>query len=44
MTHASVPPNIREKLGIEDGLVRLSVGIESIEDLLQDLEQALNGA
>ena len=44
MTHASVPPNIREKLGIEDGLVRLSVGIESIKDLLQDLEQALNGA
>ena len=42
MTHASVPQNIREKLGIGDGLVRLSVGIESIEDLLQDLEQSLN--
>ena len=42
MTHASVPLNIREKLGIGDGLVRLSVGIESIEDLLQDLEQSLN--
>ena len=43
MTHASVPTNIREELGITDGLVRLSVGIESIEDLLQDLEHALNG-
>ena len=42
MTHASVPLNIREKLGIGDGLVRLSVGIESIEELLQDLEQSLN--
>jgi len=42
MTHASVPQNIREKLGIGDGLVRLSVGIESIDDLLQDLEQSLN--
>tara|TARA_B100001013_G_scaffold333701_1_gene250844 strand:+ start:1874 stop:3049 length:1176 start_codon:yes stop_codon:yes gene_type:complete len=42
MTHASVPSNIREKLGIEDGLVRLSVGIETIEDLLQDIEQSLN--
>lgn len=43
MTHASVPTNIREELGITDGLVRLSVGIESIDDLLQDLEHALNG-
>ena len=43
MTHASVPLNVREKLGIGDGLVRLSVGIESIEDLLQDLEHALIG-
>ena len=42
MTHASVPQNIREKLGIGDGLGRLSVGIESIDDLLQDLEQSLN--
>ena len=42
MTHASVPSNIREKLGIEDGLVRLSVGIETIEDLLQDIDQSLN--
>jgi hypothetical protein len=34
MTHASVPPEIRQELGIDDGLVRLSVGIEDIQDLL----------
>ena len=43
MTHASLPPDIRKDLGIEDGLVRLSVGIESVEDLLEDLENALSG-
>lgn len=42
MTHASVPPEIRKELGIDDGLVRLSVGIEDIDDLLADLEQALS--
>ena len=42
MTHASVPENIRKKIGISDGLIRLSVGIESIEDLIDDLNQALN--
>jgi cystathionine beta-lyase/cystathionine gamma-synthase len=41
MTHASVPPEMRERMGITDGLVRLSVGIEDVEDLLEDLEQAL---
>ena len=41
MTHASIPPEIREKLGIDDGLVRLSVGIEAVEDLIQDLDKAL---
>ncbi|MDG7011320.1 MAG: aminotransferase class I/II-fold pyridoxal phosphate-dependent enzyme [Nitrososphaerota archaeon] len=41
MTHASVPRTEREKLGISDSLVRLSVGIEDIEDLLSDLERAL---
>ena len=41
MTHASVPPEQRAKLGISDSLVRLSVGIENVEDLIQDLEQAL---
>ncbi|NAW51429.1 cystathionine gamma-synthase [Elizabethkingia argentiflava] len=41
MTHASIPEEKRAELGITDDLVRLSVGIEDIEDLLQDLEQAL---
>jgi cystathionine gamma-lyase/cystathionine beta-lyase/cystathionine gamma-lyase/homocysteine desulfhydrase len=41
MTHASVPPDRRAALGITDGLVRVSVGIEDIEDLQADLEQAL---
>lgn len=41
MTHASVPQEAREKLGILDGFVRLSVGIEDGEDLRRDLEQAL---
>ena len=41
MTHASVPREIREALGISDGLVRLSVGIEDADDLLAELEVAL---
>ncbi len=41
MTHASIPPEIRAELGITDGLVRLSVGIEDIEDLIVDLDRAL---
>ncbi len=41
MTHQCVPPEIRKKIGIEDGLIRLSVGIENIDDLLADLTQAL---
>jgi len=41
MTHASVPKAMREEMGLTDGLVRLSVGIEDVEDLLQDLDQAL---
>ena len=44
MTHASVPPNIRAQLGIDDGLIRLSVGIEHIDDLRADLEFALSEA
>jgi cystathionine gamma-lyase len=44
MTHASVPADVRKTLGITDGLVRLSVGIEDIEDLLEDLERALAAA
>lgn len=42
MTHASVPPERRKELGISDSLVRLSVGIENIEDLLKDLDNSLN--
>ncbi|TSA82126.1 cystathionine gamma-synthase [Helicobacter mehlei] len=41
MTHASIPKQQREAVGIKDGLVRLSVGIEDSQDLLEDLEQAL---
>jgi cystathionine gamma-lyase len=41
MTHASIPPEIRTSLGISDGLVRLSVGVESEDDLVADLENAL---
>ncbi len=41
MTHASIPPEIRASLGIGDGLVRLSVGIEDPDDLIADLAQAL---
>jgi cystathionine gamma-lyase len=41
MTHASIPPDEREAIGILDGLVRLSVGIEDVEDLVLDLTQAL---
>ena len=40
MTHASVPSEIREQLGIEEGLIRLSVGIEDSDDLIEDLQQA----
>ena len=42
MTHASIPKKIRESIGIKDGLIRISVGIESCEDLIQDLNNALN--
>ncbi|MEO8072147.1 MAG: cystathionine gamma-synthase [Acidobacteriota bacterium] len=42
MTHASVPAEKRQELGITDGLVRVSVGIEDIEDIISDLDQALN--
>lgn len=41
MTHASIPPSQREQLGITDNLIRLSIGIETVEDLRKDLEQAL---
>jgi cystathionine beta-lyase/cystathionine gamma-synthase len=41
MTHSSVPPEIRQRIGITDGLIRISVGIEDVEDLIDDLDQAL---
>jgi cystathionine gamma-lyase len=41
MTHASVPPKVREEVGITDSLVRISVGIEHVDDLIEDLDQAL---
>ena len=42
MTHASVPKETRDKLGITDGLVRISVGIEDVEDIIEDLDHALS--
>tara|TARA_A100001011_G_scaffold11889_1_gene12963 strand:- start:10537 stop:11706 length:1170 start_codon:yes stop_codon:yes gene_type:complete len=42
MTHASIPKKIRNQLGITEGLVRLSVGIEDINDLINDIEQSIN--
>jgi cystathionine beta-lyase/cystathionine gamma-synthase len=42
MTHASVPPETRARIGITDGLVRISAGIEDIDDLKDDLTQALD--
>jgi cystathionine beta-lyase/cystathionine gamma-synthase len=41
MTHASVLPETRDRLGITDGLVRISVGIEDTDDIIEDLDQAL---
>jgi len=41
MTHASVPVEVRQRIGITEGLIRLSVGIEDVEDLIADLDQAL---
>jgi cystathionine gamma-lyase len=43
MTHASIPPEQRAALGIDDSLIRLSVGIEDVDDLIEDLRQALAG-
>ena len=42
MTHASVPKEHRDEIGIVDGLIRIAVGIEDVEDLIEDLDQALN--
>jgi cystathionine beta-lyase/cystathionine gamma-synthase len=42
MTHASIDKKIRDSLGISDSLLRLSVGIEDVEDIIDDLNQALD--
>lgn len=42
MTHMSVPPEMRKTLKITDNLIRLSVGLESVQDLIDDLNKALN--
>ena len=44
MTHASVPPDKRRELGINDGFIRLSVGLEDLDDLREDLEFAFHAA
>jgi cystathionine beta-lyase/cystathionine gamma-synthase len=44
MTHASIPAARRKALGIDDGLIRLSVGIEHVDDLVDDLRQAFAAA
>ena len=41
MTHASMPKEVRDRVGITDSLIRLSVGIEDVEDIIADLDQAL---
>src|SRR5690606_4439032 len=41
MTHGSIPKEVRERVGVVDNLIRISVGVEDIDDLLADLEQAL---
>jgi cystathionine beta-lyase len=42
MTHAAIPKEERERTGVVDSLIRLSVGIEDIDDLIRDLEQAID--
>lgn len=44
MTHASIPPEVRKEIGISDNLIRVSVGIEAVDDLIADLDQALSQA
>jgi cystathionine beta-lyase/cystathionine gamma-synthase len=41
MTHGSIPKEMREEIGLTDGIIRLSVGIEDIEDLMEDINNAL---
>jgi cystathionine gamma-lyase len=44
MTHASIPRDVRESIGLTDNLIRISAGIEGIDDLIEDLENALSKA
>jgi cystathionine beta-lyase len=44
MTHASIPYEIRQKVGITEGLIRLSPGIEHADDIIADLEQAIENS
>ena len=44
MTHAAIPKEVRDKVGITDGLIRLSVGIENVDEIIADLEQAIEHA
>jgi cystathionine gamma-synthase len=41
-THASIPAEIRDRIGVNDRLLRLSVGIEAVEDIINDLDQAMS--
>ena len=43
-THGDIPAEMREKIGVTDNLLRLSIGIEHIDDLIADLDQAINGS
>ena len=43
MTHAAIPAEVRSQIGVTDGLVRISVGIEDVEDIIADIDRALNG-
>ena len=42
MTHAAIPKEVREKVGVTDGLIRLSLGVEDAEDLIADLSKAFD--
>jgi methionine-gamma-lyase len=44
MTHSPIPPEVRQEMGIDDGLIRLSIGLEDLEDIWSDLEQGLETA
>jgi cystathionine beta-lyase/cystathionine gamma-synthase len=44
MTHAAVPPEERKRIGVTDGMVRISVGLEDADDIIRDLDAALHAA